>query len=121
MIETPAHAAPEAPRDDPQPQGMDAVRALIPLAVRRALYALYVLAGVAVGALTVAYDVTPHWLDVTTRVLAYLATPVGALALVNAVPVQAQGTPSAPTAGPESPLPEGTPVEQIRPIRRRGA
>ena len=60
---------------------MDHVRTLVPPAARRWIYAIYILAGLFVGAVTVATG----GLDWTAaeRVLAYLAVPLAVLAGVN--------------------------------------
>ena len=56
-------------------------------AVRKAIYSVYVIALVVVGALQVAFATlegpAPQWLTITLAVLAYLGVPVGGLALAN--------------------------------------
>ena len=61
---------------------MDHVRTLVPPAARRWIYAVYVLAGLVVGAVTVATGGL-DWTAAAERVLAYLAVPLGVLAGVN--------------------------------------
>ena len=61
---------------------MDHVRTLIPPAARRWIYAIYILAGLIVGAVTVATGGL-DWTAAAERVLAYLAVPLAVLAGVN--------------------------------------
>ena len=61
---------------------MDHVRTLIPPAARRWIYAVYILAGLIVGAVTVATGGL-DWTAAAERVLAYLAVPLAVLAGVN--------------------------------------
>lgn len=58
-------------------------------AIRKAIYAIYVVALVITGALQVAFAQPglggqPVWLTVALSVLAYLGVPIGGLALANA-------------------------------------
>ena len=57
---------------------MDHVRTLIPPAARRWIYAIYILAGLIVGAVTVATGGL-DWTAAAERVLAYLAVPLAVL------------------------------------------
>lgn len=54
---------------------------------RRAIYGVYVIAVVIIGAIQVGFSAIdggqPDWVTVAVQVAAYLAIPVGALALVN--------------------------------------
>lgn len=61
---------------------MDHVRTLIPPAARRWIYAVYILAGLIVGAVTVATGGL-DWTAAAERVIAYLAVPLAVLAGVN--------------------------------------
>ena len=61
---------------------MDHVRTLVPPAARRWIYAIYILAGLVVGAVTVATG-DLDWTAAAERVLAYLAVPLAVLAGVN--------------------------------------
>ena len=61
---------------------MEHVRTLIPPAARHWIYAVYILAGLIVGAVTVATGGL-DWTAAAERVLAYLAVPLAVLAGVN--------------------------------------
>lgn len=94
-----------------QTTGLDALRDLIPVPARKVVYAVYGLAGIVIGILQIVAG-NASWMDTVVSVYAYLGIPVGAIALTNTVPVQAAGdSPVTAEAGPESPLPTGTPVE----------
>jgi hypothetical protein len=79
--------------------------------LRRAIYALYVLALLAAGAVQVAYSSlalpNPSWLIAALAVLAYLGIPVGTIAVSNTV-VAPKPTP-APKAVTAAPVPFATP------------
>jgi hypothetical protein len=68
-------------------------------AARKVIYGLYVVAAVILGGIAVYFPAVqqpaPEWLLGAQAVIAYLAIPVGALALVN--------TPAAPAATVEPP------------------
>lgn len=55
--------------------------------IRAAIYTVYVVAAIVVGAFPIAYAATsapaPSWVAIATAVIAYLAIPVGGLAAVN--------------------------------------
>lgn len=62
--------------------------AILPVAVRKTVYALYGVLGIVISAVQVAYAAVPGgtqpvWLTVTLAVVAFLAAPVTALAVSN--------------------------------------
>jgi len=75
--------------------------------VRKVIYTVYVIAGILIGALQVAYSALgggqPDWLTVALSVLAYLSIPIGGLALANTPPQTAL-----PPAGGDGPSPVDT-------------
>ena len=67
-------------------QNLEIIRDMIPPAIRKVIYAAYLVAGVVLGVLPIIFTDGVYWLDVTLRVYAYLGVPVGAIALTNVVP-----------------------------------
>lgn len=66
-------------------QNLEVLRDMIPSAIRKAIYAAYLVAGVVIGVLAIIVDAA-SWMDTTQEVYAYLGIPVGAIALTNVVP-----------------------------------
>lgn len=62
---------------------IEAVRDLIPSRVRLWIYAVYVVTGITIGAISAYFDGNLEWLPGAERVLAYLAVPLALLAAVN--------------------------------------
>lgn len=65
---------------------METVRELVPSQVRLWVYALYVLAALAVGAVAAWTEGSLDWIPAAERTLAYLAGPLALLAAVNVNP-----------------------------------
>ena len=61
---------------------MEIVRDLVPPTARKVIYALYIVAGLVIGAIAVATGGL-EWTAAAERVLAYLAVPLAILAGVN--------------------------------------
>ena len=89
--------------------------------VRKAIYGVYVIALVGVGALQVAFATidgpTPQWLTISLAVLAYLGVPVGGLALANTSNAPANPTINITTVNPSEPAT----VADISELLRRNA
>lgn len=66
-------------------QNLEVLRDMIPPAIRKTIYAAYLVAGIVIGVLAIVVDAA-SWLGTTQEVYAYLGIPVGAIALTNVVP-----------------------------------
>lgn len=66
------------------PGGLEVLRDMIPPAVRKAIYAVYLVAGIVLGVLAIVGDWA--WLAKGQEVYAYLGIPVGIIAITNVVP-----------------------------------
>lgn len=75
------------------------LRDILPAAQRKAVYALYVVIGVLIGALQVGYTAVPGadqptWLTVALAVYAYVGVAVGATAASNTTSYPSQSDPA---------------------------
>lgn len=75
--------------------------------VRKVIYGIYIVAGVILGAVQVAFAAIegagqPDWLTVTLAVYTFLSVPVGSLALVNTTAGDIQTSEAIYTGTPNS-------------------
>lgn len=98
---------------------MNILTDIIPAAWRKAVYAVYAVAGVTIGAVDVALDPNPAWLTTTLAVYAFLGTALGLVAASNVTVPQSiedhadeQAAGNDKTGFPYDAHPDGAPFTQ---------
>jgi len=96
------------------------VNTVLPLKVRKIVYVVFVLAGIASGALPLAFQAaghaTPVWYKVGSAVLQFVVTAPAALALFNLSPDQAAGLAAEIPAAVAVPTPKRAQVTDPEPV-----